>query len=170
MTEDDGRVVTALEEAERRFRDVRGQTHEAELDPTQPALTQLRKACRLLDACRVLRTHDGYHTSVIELSFGAIERTIQFYILDSTTDTLGAYQRHEAVYERGAELNLYSMTVKDQLLQLWRENRSATYYRNTVATAEQADAMFTLAVELHRSVCERAQQAHECRCTTKEHV
>lgn len=132
MTEDDGRVATALEEAERCFRDVRGQTHEAELDPTQPALTQLRKACRLLDACRVLRTHDGYHTSVIELSFGAIKRTIQFYIFDSTTDTLGEYQRHEAVYERGAELNLYSMTMKDQLLQLWRENRSATYYRNTV--------------------------------------
>jgi hypothetical protein len=168
VTEDDGRVVTALEDAERRFRDVRGQTHEAELDPTQPALTQLRKACRLLDACRVLRTHDGYHTSVIELSFGAIERTIQFYILDSTNDTLQEYQSHEAVYERGAELNLYSTAVRDQLLQLWRENRSATYYRNTVATAEQADAMFTLVVELHRSVRERAQQAHECRCTPPE--
>jgi hypothetical protein len=164
---DDERVTNALETAERRFRDVRGQTHEAELDPDQPAATQLRKACRLLDSCRTLREHDGYHTTVVEASFGAIERTIQFYILDSTNDSIRDYQSHGAVYDRGAELNLYSSTVRDQLRALWRNNRSAAYYRNTVATAEQAEAMFALAVEIHRHVREYAKKSYECRCSER---
>ena len=54
--------------------------YEEGLDPDEhdADVIQLRKACRLLDACRLLRDHDGYHTSVIEMSFAAIERTFEF--------------------------------------------------------------------------------------------
>lgn len=161
---DDSGVLAALEEAESRFRDARNQTHEHGLDPDTPDVTQLRKACRLLNACRTLRENDGYHTSVIEMCFTAIERTVQFYILESTNDSLKDYQSHEEIYERGAQLNLYTEETRDRLLELWRNNRSATYYRNTVATEEQADAMFGLATEAHRHVRNFASHEHECIC------
>ena len=129
---DDAAVREALETATRAFRDTRGQDPEAHLDPETPAVTQLRKACRLLDACRVLQAYDGYYTSVVELSFGAIERTIQYYALAKTTDTVRDFHDHETVYERGAALTLYSEETMAQLVDLWRTNRSAAYYRNTV--------------------------------------
>jgi hypothetical protein len=61
--------------------------YEAYLDPDSHGsdVIQLRKACRLLDACRLLRDHDGYHTSVIEMSFAAIERTLECYALTRRT-------------------------------------------------------------------------------------
>jgi hypothetical protein len=50
--------------------------YEEGLDPDEhdADVIQLRKACRLLDACRLLREHDGYHTSVIEMSFAATQQ------------------------------------------------------------------------------------------------
>lgn len=162
---DDAAVREALETSTRAFRDTRGQDPEAHLDPETPAVTQLRKVCRLLDACRVLQADDGYYTSVVELSFGAIERTIQYYALARTTDTVRAFQDHETVYERGAALTLYSEEAMAQLIDLWRTNRSAAYYRNTVATATQAGAMFGLAEELHRSIRDFAQAIHQCVCS-----
>lgn len=113
----------------------------------------------------MLQASDSYHTSVVELSFGAIERTIQYYALAKTTDTVDDFQDHESVYERGAELTLYSEDTMEQLLDLWRTNRSAAYYRDTVATAAQAEAMLTLAEELHRSIRDFAQVTHQCVCS-----
>ncbi|MFC6941199.1 DNA-binding protein [Salinirubellus sp. GCM10025818] len=132
---DDAAVRGALEEAAHAFRDTRGQDRETHLDPTTPAVTQLRKACRLLDACRVLQANNGYYTSVVELSFGAIERTIQYYALAKTTDTVDDFQDHETVFERGAELTLYSADTMEQLIDLWRTNRSAAYYGKFEAKA-----------------------------------
>ena len=118
-----------------------------------------------LDACRVLQANNGYYTSVVELSFGAIERTIQYYALVKTTDTVDDFQDHETVFERGAELTLYSADTMEQLIDLWRTNRSAAYYRDTVATVAQAEAMLTLAEELHRSIRDFAQATHQCVCS-----
>lgn len=160
----DAAVEDALVAAASAFRDPRGQEREAHLDPDRPAVTQLRKACRLLDASRTLRTHDGYHTSVVELCFGAIERTIQFYALSNTTDSVEDFRDHETVYERGGQLNLYGESTTDRLVELWRTNRSAAYYRSTVATAEQSAAMLTLAEELHRSIRDHGKATHRCVC------
>jgi len=86
---------TTLTEALRRTEDAfQGQLgrpdYEEGLDPNvhEPSVIQLRKAWRLLDACRVLREYDGYHTSVIEMSFAAIERTLEFYALTASNDTI----------------------------------------------------------------------------------
>jgi len=47
---------------------------------------------------------------------------------------------------------------------LYRDNRAAAYYRDTVAAAQQADALFDIAVTLHDFVANFAQLSYECRC------
>ena len=47
---------------------------------TDPTILQLRKACRLLDAAQFLIDRNGHYTVIIEASFVAIERSIQFYV------------------------------------------------------------------------------------------
>jgi hypothetical protein len=57
-------LVEALARTEDAFSGQLGRPeYEAGLDPSDndADVIQLRKACRLLDACRLLRDHDGYH-------------------------------------------------------------------------------------------------------------
>jgi hypothetical protein len=141
--------------------------YEERLDPDEhdADVIQLRKACRLLDACRLLREHDGYHTSVIEMSFAAIERTFEFYALTASNDTIDDFREgHDRAYDRGAELNLVTEETARRLKQLYRDNRAAAYYRDTVAATQQADAMFDLAVIIHDYIKDFARISHECRC------
>lgn len=165
MSSDPSRVVTALRNAEAVFSSYRAEeTFEEALVPNDSETTQLRKACRLLDACRTLRENDGFYTSVIEMSFGAIERTVEFYVLSQSTDTISNFQDHRYAFDRAAELGLFSQSTCDDLYQLHVDNRSAAYYRDTVATKEQARAMFELSVVVHESTTELLRRSHECRC------
>jgi hypothetical protein len=141
--------------------------YEEGLDPNDhdADVIQLRKACRLLDACRLLRDHDGYHTSVIEMSFAAIERTLECYALTASNDTIDDFREgHDRAYDRGADLALITEETARRLKQLYRDNRAAAYYRDTVAAAQQAEAMFDLAVLVHDYVKDFARCSHECRC------
>lgn len=168
MSNDPSRVVAALRDTEEAFS--RYQSHspyEAELDPDDPETTQLRKACRLLEASRTLRANDGYYTSVIEMSFAAIERTLEWYVLVQSTDTVSDFQSHQYAYDRAAEFGLFSQSLCDELYQMHQENRSAAYYRDTVATKGQADALFHLAVEVHEFTTRHLQCTHECRCISE---
>lgn len=168
MPEDPAHVLDALDSAEDAFGGATSGCPEYEtgLDPstTDSSVLQLRKACRLLDACRTLRTNDGYHTSVIEMSFAAIERSLEFYALSASNDTVGDFQDHQRVYDRATALNIISEETAARLETLYTRNRSAAYYRDTVATRDQAEAMFALADRVHRYVREFAQSSHECRC------
>jgi len=144
--------------------------YEAGLDPDRhsPAVLQLRKACRLLDACRLLRSHNGYHTSVIEMSFAAIERTLEFYALTASNDTIDNFREgHTRAYDRAVDLNVITDSTARRLKQLYRNNRAAAYYRTTVAAAQQATALFELAAELHEYVQHFAQAGHDCHCERK---
>ena len=168
MPEDSSAVLDALDRAEDAFG---GYTtgapeYEESLDPeaNQPPIIQLRKACRLLDACRTLREHDGYHTSVIEMSFAAIERTLEFYALSASNDSIDNFQNHTRAYDRATALGVFSEQTARRLKTLYTDNRSAAYYRDTVATAEQAEMMFSLAVTIHDHVKNFSQQSYECRC------
>ena len=58
---DDSYVEDALDRAEERFQNTRGQTNEPGLDTADVALIQLRKACRLLEAARTLRERNGIY-------------------------------------------------------------------------------------------------------------
>lgn len=168
MPNDPSSVDRALREVENAFSQNHPEsTYEAELDPDDPETTQLRKACRLLEAGRTLRANDGYYTSVIEMSFAAIERTLEWYALVQSTDTVGDFQSHRRAFDRAAELGLFSQSLCDGLYQMYEENRSAAYYRDTVATQAQAETLFHLAVEVHEFTIRHLQCAHECRCVSR---
>lgn len=162
---DGSHVERLLAATEAAFEDTRGQSLETGLDVDDEALVQLRKACRLLEAAETLRERNGHHTVVIETSFVAIERSLQFYLIQRNAAS-GEDLRHDhaAVYDRGVEINLFSKGFGDRLLDLWKTNRAAVYYREAAATAEQADAMLELATAIHEYVLDFGAADHECIC------
>lgn len=163
---DNSYVDEALTDAETAFRQTRGQTAESDLDVSTAALVQLRKACRLLEAARTLREQNGYYTVVIEASFVAVERSIQFYLLyrgHASGEDL-RYEHTEA-YQQGRAANLFSKAFADRLAQLWKQNRAKVYYRETVASAEQADTMLSLADAVHQYILDYASLQYECVCS-----
>lgn len=163
---DDSYVDEALTDAESAFQATHGQTEETDLDVSGAPLVHLRKACRLLEAARTLRDRNGYYTVVIEVSFVAIERSIQFYLLHrghAAAEDL-RYE-HTTVYQRGGDVNLFSEAFADRLTQLWKQNRAEVYYRETVASDEQADAMLALAEATHRYILDFTSVSHDCVCS-----
>ncbi|WP_126664296.1 hypothetical protein [Haloterrigena salifodinae] len=134
------------------------------LDVADAALLQLRKACRLLAGAEAL--HDAaYYTLVIEASFVAIERTVEFRLLERGTmepdDLPGT---HPGVYREAAAVGIFSEPAAEDLADLWHNHRAKTYYQDGFASAERAQAMYTLASEIHAFVIGRSSQGHECRC------
>jgi hypothetical protein len=139
-------------------------TVEPGLDVEGEALLQLRKGCRILDGVRALRDIDRHHTMVVEGSFAALERTVQFYVVDrelaETTDLLN----HEDTFEYGVQAGVFSETTKDELVELWQNYRNGTYYQQERATAEQAEAMLAHAECMHDHIPELAGREHDCIC------
>lgn len=134
------------------------------LDVENPALLQMRKACRLLTAADFLTSRNGYYTVVIEASFAAIERTIQFYLLEKGMIKEDDFVPHENVYRLGQEAALYGDMFAEKLLNLWRNNRSDTYYREGRGSDTRADVMHQLATDIHDYVLQLAGRSHECIC------
>jgi len=156
-------VVDALAAAERSF-ERSPETVEDGLDVDEPELVQLRRACRLLAAGSLL-LDEGYYTVVIESSFVAIERTIQFRLIhDGAMAPSQAISSHRRLYQRGAEVGLYDETFGDELAELWNQNRTKTYYRLGIATKEQAEAMQELANSLHRHLIDGSRASYKCIC------
>lgn len=137
---------------------------ETGLDVDSAEMLQLRKACRLLEAARHLKSENGYYTVVIETSFAAIERTLQFYLIDNNFLDPEEYVDHREVYERSSKAGLYNEEFKEKLVALWRNNRSRSYYREGVGSRERADEMLELAEEIHSHVLQLAGKSHECIC------
>jgi hypothetical protein len=99
------------------------------------------------------------------MSFAAIERTFEFYALTASNDTIDDFREgYDRAYDRGADLGLVTADTARRLKQLYRDNRAAAYYRDTVAATQQADAMFDLAVVIHDHVKNFARLSHECQC------
>lgn len=160
---EDSGIEDTLDEAIEAFR--RSPTvPEDGLSVDDPALLQLRKACRLLDAAEFLEGEDGYFTIVIEASFSVIERTLQFYLLDQEVLDAADFVSHEHVYELGEQAGLYDADFRDKLLDLWSNNRSRTYYREGVSSAASAAHMVALARHVHDHVLQLAGLSHECIC------
>lgn len=139
-------------------------TVEPGLDVEDDALLQLRKACRILDGIRALRDIDRHHTLVVEGSFAALERTVQFYVVDRGLVKSDDMQSHEDAFEYGAQAGVFSQPTKDELIELWKTYRNGTYYQQERATAEQAAAMLTYAECMHDHVPRLAGRAHDCIC------
>ncbi len=153
-----------IDEAQAAF-DRRPAELEPGLDVEDAALLQLRKACRLLAGAQTL--HDAaYYTLVIEASFVAIERTVEFRLLErgmmNPDDLPGT---HPGVYREAAAVGIFPESVAEDLADLWRDHRAKTYYQDGLASADRAKAMYALASEAHAFIVGRSSHGHECICT-----
>lgn len=162
---DNSHIEDKLDEVQELF-DRRPEEVETGLDVDDNSMLQLRKGCRLLEAARHLIEENGYYTVVIEACFGSIERTLQFYLLENDFLHPDEYIDHQAVYQQSHEAGLYNQEFRDKLVNLWRNNRSKSYYREGVGSQERAEKMLELAEEIHGHVLQLAGQSHECICET----
>jgi len=120
-------IARLIEQAERAF-DAPPEGVETGLEVQDAALLQMRKACRLLASADQL-LDGGYYTLVIEASFVAIERSIEFRLLErgnlEPRDLPGS---HTSVYREAARVGVLSEESADRLADLWRNHRAKTYY------------------------------------------
>lgn len=112
----------------------------------------------------MLRADGGFNGAVIELSFGAIERTVEAYTLWNTDDTIEEYRDHETVYDRAGERGLFTRSTADALKDLYGRNRTEHYYGAYVPTRQKEDAMYTLAENIHEYVRDQVREGGVCVC------
>lgn len=158
---DDSYVEDAYEDAFDAFERALVNPEEG-LDVDDPTVLQLRKACRLLDAAGFLLERDGHYTVIIESSFIAIERSIQYYVLQSGMQVAGF--DHSEVYERAVDAGLYSQSFAENMINLWRGNRASTYYRQGIGSERRAQAMYELSEAVHRYIVDLT-STRECICS-----
>ena len=157
------RIEQLLNDAQAAF-DRRPSNIETGLDVSDAALLQLRKACRLLTGAQSLQ-EQGYDTLVIEASFVAMERTVEFRLLErGTMDPADLPGTHPGVYREAASAGIFDESMANDLADLWRDHRAKTYYQDGLATAERAEAMYVLAQEVHAFVVGRSSQGYGCLC------
>jgi hypothetical protein len=163
---DPNAVLDALEEAQDAFElvgDGRPRFEEG-LSADEDWKTQLTKACRLLEVVDVLQTQDGYHTAVIEVCFGALERSIEAYAIAMTNDNLADFQDHEFGYERAHEIGLLERETARAMKTLYEDNRTESYYGGGRPTERQAMAMVELAGAVHEFTVDQIREGGVCRC------
>lgn len=157
------RIEQLIDDVQAAF-DRRPTAIEAGLDVDDAAVLQLRKACRLLAGAETLRDAN-YDTLVIEASFVAIERTVEFRLLDRERMQPDALPgTHPGVYREAAAVGVFGESTAADLADLWRDHRAKTYYQDGLASAARADAMYDLATEIHAYVTGRSRRGHECIC------
>lgn len=157
------RIEQLIDEVQAAF-DRRPSQVEPGLEVSSPALLQLRKGCRLLAGAEALQDADFY-TLVIEASFVAIERTVEFRLLEQgTTEPADLPGTHPGVYDEAARVGIFSAATADKLADLWRDHRAKTYYQDGLAAADRAEKMHALAQELHAYIVGQSSQGHECLC------
>lgn len=117
----------------------------------------------LLDAIDALADHGAYYTAIVEISFGAIERSVEAYCLYLGDETIDQYDDHTEPYERAEALGLFD-DVADDLTALYADNRTESYYGGRRPTEAQATAMAALATAIHEYVNDRLQNSGVCFC------
>jgi hypothetical protein len=159
-------VLSALERAQDAFKMVEGgrSAFEEGISADADWKTQLTKACRLLEVTETLQSQDGYYTAVIEVCFGAIERSIEAYALSMTTDTLQDFQDHQFSYERTHQTGLFEKETAEEMKTLYSDNRTESYYGGGRPTAEQANAMAELATAVHQFSVSQIREGGVCLC------
>jgi len=79
----------------------------------------------------------SYYTLVIEASFVAIERTVEFRLLERGTmqpdDLPGT---HPGVYREAAAAGVFGESMAADLADLWRDHRAKTYYQDGLASPQ----------------------------------
>jgi len=165
MSNDPKDVTSAIAHAEDAFdrAPIAGQpTFEDGIDSDEDWTSQLTKGCQLVNAAYTIRENNGHYTAIIELCFGAIERSIQAWLLSETSDEPEDLKDHETPYERADDAGLFD-GAGETLGFLYSENRTQSYYANRTPTEEEADAMFDLAQEVHSYVVNLIDHSY-CHC------
>ena len=104
------------------------------------------------------------HTMVIEASFVAIERVIEFNLLEGGVEPRDLPGTHPGVYTEAAKRGILSAHVAENLQDLWRNHRAKTYYQDGLAAKTRAEKLFELASETHEYVVNQSTKRHECVC------
>lgn len=165
-------VVGALERVEQLLED-------NETGPVQDSLSwqradddadiQLGKACAMLGTCRQLRQGTNNYVSIVELSFNAIERTFQFYLIEMTTAESADYRNHEDVFDDIAARNVFSDEDVASRIEMFRsEHRSRFYYDIDRPGRDFAMAMHELAEAIHQYLVEFGDAHSRCSCVDRE--
>lgn len=166
MSSDPGDILSALSGAQDAFREEGDgiPDAEADIDTDEDWTVQLTKACRLLDAVQTLVEQNGYYMAVIELSFGALERSIEAYILWQGDTELEDFQDHAFGYQRAHETGLLEEETADDIEALYDSNRTESYYGGKRPTDRQAASMVDLATSVHEFVRDQIRQGGVCNC------
>lgn len=164
---DPNEVLNALESAEDGFQEVGFGLPEREerIDTDEDWKTQLTKGCRLLEVVNVITRQDGYYIATIELSFAAVERSLEAYALAVGGGELDDFMDHQAVYGVVANLGLLEPGTTERLENLWEFNRPQSYYGGRRPTDQQAEAMRTLAESIHSHVVNQIREGGICICS-----
>ena len=161
-------VVDTLERAEQLLDD-------GETGPPQDSLSwqrtdddadiQLGKACAMLGTCRQLRHGTNNYVSIVELSFNAIERSFQFYLVEMTAAKSADYRTHEDVFADIAARNVFSDEDIASRIDAFRsEHRSQFYYDIDRPGRDFAMVLHDLAKEIHQYLVEFADAHSRCSC------
>lgn len=125
----------------------------------------LGKACAMLGTCRQLRKGSNNFVSIVELSFNAIERSFQFYLVEQTAAESSDYRDHGQVFEDIAARGVFSdENIADRIDAFRSEHRSRIYYDVDRPGRDLALAMHDLAEEVHAYVVEFANAHSRCSC------
>ncbi|KAB1190382.1 hypothetical protein GJR96_15475 [Haloferax sp. MBLA0076] len=156
------RIESLVDEVQAAF-DQRPDEIESGLDTNEADVLQLRKSCRLLAGAASL-LDEGFYTIVIETSFVAIERVVEFKLLERGVEPRDLPGTHPGVYTEAARRGILSEYVADNLQDLWRNHRAKTYYQDGLAARVRAEKLFELATETHEYVVNQSVKRHECLC------
>jgi hypothetical protein len=146
---------------------------DGETGPVQDSLSwqqadadiQLGKACAMLGTCRQLREGSNNFVSIVELSFNAIERSFQFYLVEQTAAESSDYRDHGQVFADIAARGVFSdENIADRIDAFRSEHRSRIYYDVDRPGRDLALAMHDLAEEVHAYVVEFANAHSRCSC------
>lgn len=156
------RIDGLIDEAQAVF-DRRPNSIEDGLDVAEGGVLQLRKSCRLLAGAVVLLDR-GFYTLVIEASFVAIERVVEFKLLESGVESRDLPGIHPGVYREAAQRGILSEQTAESLRDLWQNHRAKTYYQDGLAAKTRAETVFELASVTHEFVVNLSSKKHECLC------
>jgi len=116
------RIETLVDEVQAAF-DYRPKDIEDGLETNEADVLQLRKSCRLLAGAEALLKR-GFYTLVIEASFVAIERVVEFKLLEGGVEPRNLPGTHPGVYTEATRRGILSEHVADNLQDLWRNHRA----------------------------------------------
>jgi hypothetical protein len=120
----------------------------------------------MLGTCRQLRQGTNNYVSIVELSFNAIERSFQLYLVDRPPANSSDYPDHGQVFDDVASSGVFSdAAVADRIDAFRSEHRSRISYDVDRPGRDLADGMHDLAEEVHAYVVNFSNVHSRCRCT-----